>query len=63
MGGGGIQVNDAQASYAVVSARIELRLAELREALEKHEAARRWDEHADLERVERGLAELAKEVE
>ncbi len=55
-------MNDAQASYALVSARIELRLAELREALEKHEAARRWDEHAALERVEQGLAALVEEL-
>ena len=55
-------MTDAQAAYAVVSARIEVRLAELREALERHEAARRWDEHAALERVERGLAELVREL-
>ena len=54
---------DAQATYALVSARIQVQLAELREALNRHEAARRWDEHAALERVERGLAELAKELE
>ena len=56
-------MTDAQAAYALVSARIELRLAELREALDRHEAARRWSEHEALERVERGLAELVEEVE
>jgi len=56
-------VSDAKATYALVSARIEVRLAELREALDRHEVARRWDEHEALERVERGLAELVKEFE
>jgi len=56
-------VNDAQATYAVVSARIELRLAELREALGRHEADRaNWTKADLLERVERGLAVLVKEL-
>ena len=56
-------MNDGQASYALARARVELRLAELRDALDRHEAARRWDEHEALERVERWLAELVREVE
>ena len=56
-------MTDAQAAYALASARIEVRLAELRAALDRHEAARRWDEHEVLERVERGLAEMVKEIE
>ena len=56
-------MNNAQATYALVSARIEVRLAELRDALDRHEASRRWDEHEALERVERGLAELVREIE
>ena len=55
-------MTDAQAAYALASALVELRLAELRAALERHEAARLWDEHAALERVERGLAALVEEV-
>ena len=56
-------MNDAQARYALARARVELRLAELREALEKHEADRANWVHAEaLERVEHGLAELAKQV-
>ncbi len=62
MGGGGVQVTDEQATYALVSARIELRLAELREALARHEAAWRWGEHDALERIERGLAELVEDL-
>ena len=54
-------MNEAQASYAVIRARIEIRLAELREALDRHEADRANWEHAEaVERVERGLAELAQ---
>ena len=52
-----------QAEYARLSALVELRLQELRAALARHEAARRWDRVGDLERVERGLDELVKEVE
>ena len=55
-------MNDAQAAYALVRARIELQLAELREALDGHEAGERWGEHEVLERVERGLAEMIDEV-
>ena len=55
-------MNDQRAEYARLSALVELRLQELREALDRREAAQRWDEHEALERVERGLAELAKEV-
>ena len=54
---------DTQAAYALVSARIDLLMAELREALDRHEAARRWGEHEALARVERGLAEVVKEIE
>lgn len=54
-------MSDAQTSYALVRARIELRLAELREALDRHETDRANWEHAEaMERVERGLAELAQ---
>jgi len=56
-------VTDLRAEYARLSALVELRLQELREALKRHEAARRWDEHELLDRVERGLAEMVKEVE
>jgi hypothetical protein len=56
---GGEPVNDAQARYALARARVELRLAELREALERHEADRgNWERAEALERVEQGLAEL-----
>jgi hypothetical protein len=55
-------VNEAQAAYAIARARVEVRLAELREALVRHEVARRWNEHMALDRVERGLAALAEEV-
>jgi hypothetical protein len=58
-----VHVTNAQAAYAIARARIELRLAELKAALDRHEAARRWNDHEVLERVEQGLAELAKEVE
>ena len=55
---------DDQAAYAIASARVELLLAELREALDRHEADRANWAHADvLERVERGLAALVAEVE
>jgi len=54
-------VND-QAAYARLSALVELRLRALREALDRHEQSGRWDEHAFLEHVEAGLAELVAEV-
>jgi len=53
---------DPQAAYALVLARIELRLAELRAALERHESTRRWEEREALDRIERGLAKLIAEV-
>lgn len=59
--GGPDRVNDVQASYALARARVELLLAELREALARHEAAR-WDERGVLMRVERGLAALVEEA-
>ena len=56
-------MNDIQAAYALASARVELRLAELRAALDRHEADRaNWTRTESLERVELGLAALAKEV-
>ena len=56
-------MSDAQASYALVRARIELRLAELRAALELHEADRaNWAHHEALEAVDAGLATLVKDV-
>jgi len=51
-----------QAEYARLSALVRLRLDELRRALERHEESGRWHEHEFLERVEAGLAELAREV-
>ena len=54
--------DETQAAYAIASARVELRLAELREALDRHELSRRWDEHEALGRVERGLAALVEEL-
>ncbi len=54
-------MNDSQARYALVRARVELALAELREALERHEAERaNWERAEAVEDVERGLAELAQ---
>ena len=56
--------DDAQAQYAVASARLELRLAELREVLRRREADRAsWQGWEVLERVERALAALVAEVE
>jgi len=56
-------VIDAQARYALARARIELRLAELRAALERHEADREnWERAEALERVEQGLGVLVEEV-
>ena len=53
---------DERAEYARLSALVELRLLELRALLDRHEKSRRWDEHEVLERVERALAELVREV-
>ena len=55
-------MNDAQAAYAIACARVELRMEELRQALDRHEESGRWEQHEVLERVERGLAELTQEV-
>ncbi len=52
----------SQAEYARLSALVQLRLDELRRALERHEESGRWAEGEFLERVEAGLAELAAEV-
>ena len=60
--GGWAAVTDPRAEFALQSALVELRLRELREALARLEAEKRWDEHAVLERVERGLAALVDEV-
>jgi len=54
-------VND-QAEYARLSALVELRLRELRAALDRHEESGRWNEHGFLERIEAGLAEMVAEV-
>ena len=51
-----------QAAYAVVRARVELRLAELRAALDRHEAAQRWERVGELKRVERELTELVEAI-
>ena len=56
-----LRVND-QAEYARLSALVELRLRELRAALDRHEESGRWNDHGFLERVEAGLAELVAEV-
>ena len=56
-------MTDPRAEFARLRAVIEVRLAELREALDRHELGQRWDETPALERVERGLAELAKEID
>jgi hypothetical protein len=55
-------VSDAQARYALRRARIELRLAELRAALDRHEENGRWTQSEFLERLEQALAELVAEV-
>jgi len=51
-----------QAEYARLSALVQLRIEELRARLDRHEESGRWDEHAFLEVVERGLADIAAEV-
>ena len=56
-------MSNARAEYARLSAVILLRLEELRQALARHEAERRWDRSDLLERVERGLAKLVEEVQ
>jgi len=53
---------DVQAEYARLSALVRLRLDELERALDRHELARRWDEHEAMARVERGLAALVEEL-
>lgn len=58
-----MQVTEARAAYALARARIEVRLAELREALDRHEAGQRWDRTEVLDRIERGLARLVEEVQ
>ncbi len=56
-------MNDSQACYALARARVELRVAELREALDRHEADQaNWVRYEELERVAAGLTELTKEV-
>lgn len=56
-------VNDAQGTYALARARVELSLEELRQALERHEADRaNWERAEVLEEVERGLGELLARV-
>lgn len=52
----------SQADYARLRAVIEIRLGELRDALDRHEAERRLDRVHDLERVERALVELVELV-
>jgi hypothetical protein len=56
-------VNEAQASYAIARARVEVRLAELREALRRHELGQRWEGHRWLEHVEAALAALVQDAE
>jgi len=56
-------VSDDQAAYAVASARLELRLGELRDALARREAERAdWTQWELLERFERVVAALVEEV-
>ena len=51
--------DDAQARYALARARVELLLADLHAALERHEADRaNWERAETLEEVERGLTKL-----
>lgn len=53
----------SQAAYAIASARIELLVAELREALAKREADRaKWADLGCLTRVEEDLAALVEMV-
>ena len=52
----------SQAEFARRSALVELRLQELREALARLESEKRWERCEALERVERELAELVREV-
>ena len=57
-------IEDSQGAYAVARARVELRLAELREALDRHEADRaNWARSEVLARVEQGLGKLVEEIE
>ena len=51
-------MTDAQAAYALARARVEVRLAELRDTLDRHELGQRWERAGALERVDRGLAEV-----
>lgn len=56
-------MTDAPASYAVIRARIEIRLLELREALDRHEADQaNWTRPEVLARVDSRLVELLREV-
>jgi hypothetical protein len=60
---GGASV-DVQATYAFASARVNLRLNELRAALERHEAdPANWARFEILDRIEGTLGELVEEVE
>ena len=55
---------DVQAIYAFASARVNLRLNELRAALERHEAdPANWVQFGLLDRVEGALGQLVEEVE
>ncbi len=53
-----LRVTDDRAEYARLRALVELRLVELRTVLDELEMEQRWERARDLERVERGLAEL-----
>jgi hypothetical protein len=52
----------AVSDYALARALIEVRLAELRRALDRHETERRSDGVDKLERVEAALATLLEEL-
>lgn len=54
--------DDDRASYALARTRVDLRLAELRAALDRHEVSRRWQEQGFLEHLERALVDLAAEI-
>lgn len=60
---GGAKI-DVQAIYAFASARVNLRLNELRAALDRHKAdPANWARFEILDRIEGALGELVEEVE
>lgn len=55
-------MNADQAAYSIARARVDLRLEELRAALDRHEESRRWQEQGFLEDLDRALGDLIAEV-